>query len=874
MSERKEHRQWDAIKDLPISVAVFDTRMCFVAYSNHWKASYGIPQELSLIGKSHYEVFPEIPERWRAIHQRALAGEHISAKADRFVRHDGSVRYDDWDVKPWQGEDGTIMGIVITTRDVTSDVEVERVVSKLRVLFDEALEAILVLDFATGKFVDANPFATKMYGYTKEEFLHLGANDLDVVYDAAEVRRVQENIVIRGWDKFTTQHVTQSGAMIDVRVYAVKVELDGKPHMYISVQDITEEKKTEEQLQELAELLEQSQKIAKLGVWTYDMTDNSLTWSDETYAIFEVDRKSFVPSYESFFSMIHPDDRQNVANAYAQALKTREKYHIVHRLLLPDGKVKWVEERSDTFYSQDGKALRSIGTVYDITLQKEQEESIRLQKQEFETIFNTSKDAIAITDLETNFLKFNDKYTEITGYSQEELYEKSCIGLSVPEDVPAVQSMLLRALNRGFFENFEKTCIRKDGTLVTVNMSIVLMPDRQRFLITAKDITEKYNLRKNLEQMNATLEKRVEEELKERVKSIKLFRDVIDSSSNTVVLLDRDYTFRIVNQTFKQLHQKTDEEVIGKRPDEAGVMIGAFFETKIKPALDKVLAGETLNFKTWLERGDKKLYLVVQMTPFRPNDVVEGVIIVTTDITKTYYLEQENFNNQKKAAMGELIGIIAHQLKQPLNTISLTASLISLDYEDGELDKERIDKYEDGLTKSVQFMAKSIDELRNFFRPDKQPEPFFVRETIAKALAIVSTNISGKGIDIRTDYGPDCSINGFENELQQVVLNIVTNAKDILVEKKPPKPFIQIRTFMEKGSAVIEIDDNGGGIREEDMEKIFESYYTTKGQAGTGIGLNLSKMIVQNSLGGKLSVRNSTEGAVFRIELNPMNPPA
>ena len=102
----------------------------------------------------------------------------------------------------------------------------------------------------------------------------------------------------------------------------------------------------------------------------------------------------------------------------------------------------------------------------------------------------------------------------------------------------------------------------------------------------------------------------------------------------------------------------------------------------------------------------------------------------------------------------------------------------------------------------------------------------------------------------------------------------MTNAKDILVEKKPPKPFIQIRTFMEKGSAVIEIDDNGGGIREEDMEKIFESYYTTKGQAGTGIGLNLSKMIVQNSLGGKLSVRNSTEGAVFRIELNPMNPPA
>ncbi len=408
--------------------------------------------------------------------------------------------------------------------------------------------------------------------------------------------------------------------------------------------------------------------------------------------------------------------------------------------------------------------------------------------------------------------------------------------------------------------------------------------DQQMLQLTANDI-EKFIMRKRaenevkaqqellqkqkeeLEDLNRNLGEKVQHELDERFKSIKLFKGVIDSTTNTVALLGTDYRFQIVNHAFKELHKKTDRDVAGKTPPEAGVMPETFFNKKIRPALDRVMTGESLKFKTWLEKPDHPIYLSIQMNPYTPKNDVEGVIIITTDITKEYQLEQENLVNQKKAAMGELIGIIAHQLKQPLNAVSLTASLINDDYEFGELTAERIEKYENTLVENVEFMAKSIDDLRNFFRPDKHPAPYSIVHAIDKALAIVGTNISSKGIQIITDFRQDATISGIENELQQVILNIVTNAKDILVEKHPEEPFIKIATETRGNRAVICIEDNGGGVPDAHMEKIFDSYFTTKGEKGTGIGLNLSKMIVESSMNGKITIANSTAGAVFTIEL-------
>ncbi len=224
-------------------------------------------------------------------------------------------------------------------------------------------------------------------------------------------------------------------------------------------------------------------------------------------------------------------------------------------------------------------------------------------------------------------------------------------------------------------------------------------------------------------------------------------------------------------------------------------------------------------------------------------------------------------HHSKKSSMGDLIGIIAHQLKQPLNAISMSKELIVEDFEFNELTEESIRSFDERVTKQIDFMSTSIDDLRNFFRPDKEPKPYSIKHAIEKAIGIISGPIRSKGIDLRVSIINDMEIKGFENELQQVILNIVNNAKDAIIERKVESPFIEIKVAAENTNAVITIEDNGGGIPEEIIGKIFDSYFTTKGEKGTGIGLNLAKMIVEDSMGGTISVVNNENGAFFTIDI-------
>lgn len=230
------------------------------------------------------------------------------------------------------------------------------------------------------------------------------------------------------------------------------------------------------------------------------------------------------------------------------------------------------------------------------------------------------------------------------------------------------------------------------------------------------------------------------------------------------------------------------------------------------------------------------------------------------------------FEQSKRAAMGELIGAIAHQLKQPINAVSVASFALADDYECGEMTQESMDGFVEDIKQSVFFMSKSIDDLRNFFRPDKKRVPYSLNQAIEKALSILYTQISGKGIDLRVELADDVTLTGVENEIQQVVINLLTNAKEALLERKTAHPWIVLRTRVEKEKAVIRIEDNAGGIPPEIIGNVFDPYFTTKGERGTGIGLNLARMIVEKSLEGKITVHNGADGACFVVEVPRMEP--
>lgn len=220
------------------------------------------------------------------------------------------------------------------------------------------------------------------------------------------------------------------------------------------------------------------------------------------------------------------------------------------------------------------------------------------------------------------------------------------------------------------------------------------------------------------------------------------------------------------------------------------------------------------------------------------------------------------------AAMGEMIGNIAHQWRQPLNNLGLIVQQLPLFNEHGELTKEFLDESVSQAMDIIQHMSKTIDDFRNYFRPHKEKTEFRIREIIDSTLSLIKDSFKNRRIGIEVVAEDDPVIYGYRNEFSQVLLNILNNARDILTERATEDPKVTIMIFSEGGRSVVTITDNAGGIPEEIKGKIFDPYFTTKGpQSGTGIGLFMSKAIIEKNMGGKLTGRNIADGAEFRIEV-------
>ena len=221
------------------------------------------------------------------------------------------------------------------------------------------------------------------------------------------------------------------------------------------------------------------------------------------------------------------------------------------------------------------------------------------------------------------------------------------------------------------------------------------------------------------------------------------------------------------------------------------------------------------------------------------------------------------------ASMGEMISNIAHQWRQPLNSLGLTIQDIKVTYDDDALTSEVIDRQVDRAMDVIDFMSQTIDDFRSFFQPQGgKLRDFLVTESIDKSLALLRPSLNSCGITIECSHDDDFDLAMVPGEFCQVLINIVNNAREVLVERKVTNPRISIQSFREDGRAVVAIRDNAGGIEEKVLPRIFDPYFTTKHEAqGTGIGLYMSRMIIEKRMGGSLSVCNNDGWTEFRIAL-------
>jgi len=266
-----------------------------------------------------------------------------------------------------------------------------------------------------------------------------------------------------------------------------------------------------------------------------------------------------------------------------------------------------------------------------------------------------------------------------------------------------------------------------------------------------------------------------------------------------------------------------------------------------------------------IENSKKEIEQQVEDRIKELHDLNDNLELIVQTKTQENLKQLETMQEQSKmASMGEMIGAIAHQWRQPLNEIGIAIQNLKYDYEDGLIDEEFLIQFIQSNKEVIKFMSNTIDDFRNFYRVDKTKELFDVKDAINKTLSLQMAQLISHNITIYID-GESFKIDGFRNEFLQVILNLINNAKDALLDNKIENAKIVIE-FIERS---VIIRDNAGGIPDEVKERIFEPYFTTKEQGkGTGMGLYMSKMIIEDNMKAKLTVQNSEGGAEFKMDFN------
>jgi PAS domain S-box-containing protein len=357
-------------------------------------------------------------------------------------------------------------------------------------------------------------------------------------------------------------------------------------------------------------------------------------------------------------------------------------------------------------------------------------------------------------------------------------------------------------------------------------------------------------------------------------KEVETYYQTLFNVANDAILLSNKFYLIECNNRAKEMFGGGRDEVLGRsildlspqyQPD------GHDSNTKLTSVIDNSEAGE-LQFFVWTFRrlDGTDFPTEVGLNVFNLHGE-ELILYSIRDISKRVNAEEQLRQAQKMAAMGEMLGAIAHQWRQPLNTLSTYIASVQSAYLNNLVTAEFIERMAAGADSQIQFMSKTIDDFRHFFRPTKQKSPFDLVATINSSVKLVQPHLEQNQITLSVSQlngDSQLIVDGYQSEFVHVLINILNNAMDSINEEKTSDRQIEVTIETGEGIVEVRVQDSGGGIPERLLPKIFDPYVTTKGTtSGTGLGLYMAKSIVENEMKGLLSAENTAVGSLFTIQL-------
>ncbi|MEA3353606.1 MAG: transporter substrate-binding domain-containing protein [Campylobacterota bacterium] len=411
-------------------------------------------------------------------------------------------------------------------------------------------------------------------------------------------------------------------------------------------------------------------------------------------------------------------------------------------------------------------------------------------------------------------------------------------------------------------QGFDYSLFWKVILAFVVVVSLVLYRNRQ-LVKYQKDIQKKNN---ELEFKNNEL-KNAKENLKETLNG---FQTMINSTLEGIFILKESICIDVNDVAVELLGYDNKEQIIGKSafefiaPESIELVKEKIALSEAKPYEVKVLKKDGTKFDC-LIRGK--------------NIILNGKYIrisALLDISELKEKEHIILEQSKMAALGEMIGNIAHQWRQPLSVISSGATGMKIQNEFGHLTDEVIDDTCTLIDNNAQYLSKTIDDFRDFIKGDRKKEVFSLKDNLNSFISLVEGSIKSNNIGLVLDIEDDITINGYPNELIQCFINIFNNSKDALIDIDEENRFLFITTFIENNKAVIVFKDSAGGIPADILPNIFEPYFTTKHKSlGTGLGLHMTYNLIVDGMNGRVDAKNESykyngkdyKGALFKITL-------
>ncbi|WMJ74129.1 PAS domain S-box protein [Cytophagaceae bacterium ABcell3] len=837
----------------------------------------------SLIGLSPKKAFVGIPitEAWNTIHPldidrvgksiaKAISMRKKFSEEYRLQQNDGKVRWVMERGKCFYDSEGNPETFSGVTVDITERKLAEQALlaseQKLRRISDSNLLGIYHWN-VKGEVFEANDAFLDIVRYSHNDLKHGKINWRNFIaekYLNKVDNTIQELKNTGVLNTSSWEFVRKDGSKADVLLGGAFYE-DSSEQGIAWVLDISERKKTEIALKKSENQYRAIAESMPQIVWT-TKPDGYHDYYNKRWYDF-VGKPFEETSGDQWNEQFHPDDQERAWRKWQHSLKTGEPYEIEYRLRAKDGKYRWFLGQALPFRDEHtGKIIRWFGTCTDIHDHKLSKEALAQSEEQFSSIFNQSFVGIAQTDLEGNFVLVNDRYSEITGYPKEVLYQESIKSITNPDDLEHNLALLKNMKEKGTPFKVEKRYIRPDGSLVwvQVNVSTVKDPDGKiiAVVVVCQDITE---------------HKQAEEALRE---SEERFRTLADQSPMIVYLVEPDEiaTMSYFNKAWLDYTGQTFKQAIGHawsnivHPDDLQFIYKEYstaFQEKRSYQLPEVRLKRYDGTYRWHHFKGNPRYL--------PNGKFMGYIGVGIDIheqkiaseqLKTSNAELSRINND----LDSFIYTASHDLKAPISNIEGLIQALSATLSEQKLIDDELDAFIQMINQSVERFKSTIKDLAEVAKvqsntlEDNESE-ILLEGLLKEVKENIQSDINSSGAQLIQDFSGAPVIAFSRKNLRSIMYNLVSNA----IKYRSPDRQVQVKITSKKidnQHTQLIVEDNGLGIKEKNKEKIFSMFRRFHQHVeGTGIGLAIVKKIVDNN-GGSIDIESEEgKGTTFKVLL-------